>query len=103
MYNVYYIHPHAIYVYIYINVYLNCSFFCSSPVVREQIQKGNWIPLVGGLNRRLKISGVRIPGLVNVYITVENHYFLLVNQLSMAIFNSDVSLPEGNYMFQKTT
>ena len=72
----YIIYTHMQYMCIYINVYLNCSFFCSSPVVREQIQKGNWIPLVGGLNRRLKISGVRIPGLVNVYITVENHFFI---------------------------
>ena len=29
---------------------------------------------------------------------MENHHFLWVNQLQMAIFNSDVSLPEGKYL-----
>ena len=38
-----------------------------------------------------------LPGLVNVYITMENHHFLMgKSTISMAIFNSYVCLPEGN-------
>jgi hypothetical protein len=33
--------------------------------------------------------------LVNVYIAMENHYFLWENPLLMAIFNSYVKLQEG--------
>ena len=36
--------------------------------------------------------------LVNVYITMENHHFQWENQLSMAMFNSYVKLPEGKTM-----
>ena len=34
--------------------------------------------------------------LVNVYITMENHNFSWENPLSLTIFNSYVSSPEGN-------
>ena len=35
--------------------------------------------------------------LVNVYITMENHHFLMGKlTISMAFFNSYVKLPEGN-------
>ena len=37
--------------------------------------------------------------LVNVYITMENHHFLWVNPLLMAIFNSYVKLPDGIYIY----
>ena len=42
----------------------------------------------------------RRPGLVNIQKTMENHHFLIFLMgkltMSMAIFNSYVSLPEGN-------
>jgi hypothetical protein len=39
--------------------------------------------------------------LVNVYITMENHHFWLVkSSISMTIFNSYVSLPEGTDLSQ---
>ena len=37
---------------------------------------------------------------VNVYISMENHHFWWVNPLSMAIFNSYVSLPQGTSHMQ---
>ena len=38
----------------------------------------------------------QIPGLVNVYIAMENHHFLEVNHLFLwAMFNCYVSSPEG--------
>ena len=41
-----------------------------------------------------------LPGLVNVHITMENHHFLMGKlTISMAIFNSYVSLPEGTGVF----
>ena len=33
---------------------------------------------------------------VNVYIAMENHHVQCVDEVQMAIFNSYVSLPEGN-------
>ena len=40
--------------------------------------------------------------LVNVYITMENHYFQWVKQLYMAMFNSYVKLPEGVSVIRST-
>ena len=42
--------------------------------------------------------------LVNVYVAMGNHHFEWENQLSMVMFHSDVSLPEGifcQYILQK--
>ena len=36
--------------------------------------------------------------LVNVYIALEDHHVQCVDEVQMAIFNSYVSLPEGNYI-----
>ena len=36
--------------------------------------------------------------LVNCHITMENHHFLWVNQLWMAMFNSYVCLPDGRFL-----
>ena len=83
-----------LYLYCMFILFIGQSLVPKQPVVIDQ----NWpfgAPILGHSQAIKQKKRIRYP-LVNVYIAMENHHFLMgKSTISMAIFNSYVKLPEG--------
>ena len=65
-----------------------------SPGSEASLDMRSW-DLTGGIVPKEGVWEYQLPSGKQTNITLENHHFLWVNQLSMAMFKSYVKVPEG--------